>query len=422
MANNKGETQSDFNVKDLSKILIENNVTPEKLQELINNANNSEKNVTLDKLALKKCCSDIELYCNKNEQYVRNWAIRIRGPSVPEDLVKRVGADEACMITAYNTVIEPVLRKLTPKPEDLDEDVKWGSEKLDCVPKVFDLLSNGHFVGKKQGDQPRTIIIRFLSRYMRNLFLRNKRHFMPKPTAAETTMGVKYYSAYPDLTVRNHSYLMALKRDTRVKAAWAFDGNIRFVLAETEHQDNSGEEETKSESSKVFFVDDLRIEPAAVINKAVASLLDDGSSRENHKDIPSNNRQLRSKVPGKGQGGPENQTSGRGGVRVGVPGGRGGVPGGRGGLPGGRGGLPGGRGGVSAGRGGQPGGRGRGSQGGQKASGGRGGASNHPQEDSQGWKEVANGAPKGEVDKKSGLLPTENDLACSSFNANSFDE
>ncbi len=78
------------------------------------------KNITLVIMALKK-------FCNKNKQYARNWSIRIHGLYVPSDLVKRVGADEAaCIITAYTVVIEPVLSKLTPKPGNLDEDIKWG--------------------------------------------------------------------------------------------------------------------------------------------------------------------------------------------------------------------------------------------------------------------------------------------------------
>ncbi len=415
MATNQSEIQSDNNIENLSKILSEHNVTAEKLIELICQAKDSEKKAPPN-------ISKLELYCNSNEQYVRNWAVRIHGLSVPSDLVKEVGADEACMATAYNAVIEPVLRKLTPKPEVLDVNTKWGPEKLDCVPKCFNLLSNGHFVGKKQNNQPRTIIIRFVSRYMRNLFLRYKRHFMPNPTAAEATMGVKYYSAYPDLTARNHKYLLALKEDARVKAAWAFDGNIRFSLADSKGQAGN----TEAEHSEVFFVDDIRMEPTAVVDNAVASLNGPAASRKSRADLPSNNRQLRSKGPGregKQSGGRGSEFVGRGGQPVG----RGGQPGGRVGQPGGRGGQPGGRGGQAngrgsqptSGRGGQPAGKGRGAHGSQKASDGPGAASINSLNENQGWQDVINGAPKGEVVKSTGLLPNDNDLARSRFNADS---
>ena len=408
MATYNSEIQSD---KNLSKILTEHNVTAEKLIELICQAKDSEKKAPPN-------VSKLELYCNSNEQYARNWAVRIHGLSVPSDLVKKVGADEACMTTAYNAVIEPVLRKLTPKPEVLDVNTKWGPEKLDCVPKCFDLLSNGHFVGRKQNNQPRTIIIRFVSRYMRNLFLRYKRQYMPNPTAAEATMGVKYYSAYPDLTARNHKYLLALKEDARVKAAWAFDGNIRFSLADSKGQAASRDGTTEAEHSEVFFVDDIRIEPSAVVDNAVAALHDPAASRKSRADLPSNNRQLRSKGPGREgreSGGRGSQIGGRGGQ----PGGRGGQPGGRGGQPVGRGGQPAGRGGQPGGRGGQPAMKGRGAHGSQKSSDGPGAASINSLNENQGWQDVINGAPKGEVVKTTGLLPNDNDLARSRFNADS---
>ena len=399
MATNQVEQQqSDSNIGDLTKILIDNKVTPEKLKELLCNANKSDSKISLDKSNLKKCCSDLKLYCNSNEQYNRNWTIRIHGLSVSSELVKKVGADEACITTAYNAIIEPVLRKLTPKPEDTDVNTEWGPTKIDSVPKVFDLLSNGHFVGKKRDNLPRTIIIRFMSRYMRNLFLKYKRKFMPNPTAAETTMGVKFYSAFPDLTAMNHKYLMALKQDPRVKAAWAFDGNLRFSLADSKGEESN---ETGAGFSEVFFVEDIRTDPTAEVDKAVASHNDSSPSRKSRADLPTNNRQLRSKGPVRGNGGSWSQSSGHGG-RSGVPAGRGGVPGGRGGVPGGRG----------RGRGGQFSGRD-----GQHAGGAQG---EHKDSGESSWQEVKNGATKGEIEKGEGLLPNDNDLACSTFNVNSF--
>ena len=221
---------------------------------------------------------------------------------------------------------------------------------------------------------------------------------MPNPTAAETTMGVKFYSAFPDLTAMNHKYLMALKQDPRVKAAWAFDGNLRFSLADSKGEESN---ETGAGFSEVFFVEDIRTDPTAEVDKAVASHNYSSPSRKSRADLPTNNRQLRSKGPVRGNGGPWSQSSGHGG-RSGVPAGRGGVPGGRGGVPGGRG----------RGRGGQFSG-----QDGQHAGGAQG---EHKDSGESSWQEVKNGATKGEIEKGEGLLPNDNDLACSTFNVNSF--
>lgn len=73
MATNQVEQQqSDSNIGDLTKILIENKVTPEKLKELLCNANKSDSKISLDKSNLKKCCSDLKLYCNSNERAVQS--------------------------------------------------------------------------------------------------------------------------------------------------------------------------------------------------------------------------------------------------------------------------------------------------------------------------------------------------------------
>ena len=139
MATNNSEIQSDKNIENLSKILTEHNVTAEKLIELICQAKDSEKKAPPN-------VSKLELYCNSNEQYARNWAVRIHGLSVPSDLVKKVGADEACMTTAYKAVIEPVLRKLTPKPEVLELNTKWGPGVLKSLTAFPNALTFSQMV------------------------------------------------------------------------------------------------------------------------------------------------------------------------------------------------------------------------------------------------------------------------------------
>ena len=251
--------------------------------------------------------SELDLYCNNNEQYNRNWSIRVYGIYIPMDLIRRHGLDAACMIQVYNRLIYPVL-----------------SKKLDVVPGCFELLSNGHFVGEAMNNKPRTVIIRFISRHMRNLFLGGKFNSLPKPTTAEVTMGIKYFAAYPDLTNRNHQYLMALKADGRTKSSWAFDGSLRFVL-------------NGDPSENVNFVEDIRITASETIDKAV-SLLEQSrgesppgrrltrasSGRERSGEDQRGRAQVRGRgrdgqgcVRGGGRGGRENDHGGHGNGRGG---------------------------------------------------------------------------------------------------------
>ena len=317
---------------DLIKFMKDNDVKIDELKLLISEAADYQKKL-----------SEIELYCNANEQYNRNWSIRVFGVEVPKSLIVSSGTDGACMLQVYNRLIHPVL-----------------SKKLSYVPECFDLLSNGHFVGEKKGNLPRTIIIRFNSRYYRNLFLGAKFDYLPKPTAAEVTKGIRYFACYPDLTARNHSYLIGLKSDSRTKSCWAFDGSLRFVL-------------DGDSSRNVHFVDDLRISPTECIDKAVNC-----EQRRSRSESPPR-RQTRASA-GRVSNGPDRPKSqdsdpgrfnqrGRGGFArgndhgsrgrgLGVRGGRGTAHVGRGAAHGGRGAAHGGRGAAHGGRGADQGGRG----------------------------------------------------------------
>ena len=171
---------------------------------------------------------------DKREQYARNWSIRINNLVVPLELISRLGLSLAVMYTAYRTLIGPVLLKTINNWRGLDGFLPRR------VPDLLDLLENGHFLGdtqKVQGsgvDKPRTIIIRFISRWWRNLFLKNKRKYLPKPSHAECVKyRISYYFVTPDLTKLNFKYLMCLKHDSRVKSTWTQDGNFLFKLHST---------------------------------------------------------------------------------------------------------------------------------------------------------------------------------------------
>ena len=309
---------------DLIKFMKENDVKIDKLKLLITEAADYQKKL-----------SEIELYCNANEQYNRNWSIRVFGVEIPKSLILSSGIDGACMLQVYNRLIQPVLFK-----------------KLGYVPECFDLLSNGHFVGERKGNQPRTIIIRFNSRYYRNIFLGAKFDYLPKPTAAEVTKGIKYFACYPDLTARNHSYLIGLKSDSRTKSCWAFDGSLRFVL-------------DGDSSRNVHFVDDLSISPTECIDKAVN--WDQRRSRSvspprrqtrastgrvsNAPDRPKSQDYDPGRFNQRGRGGSARGNGhGSRGQGLGGRGGRGAARGGRGAAHGGRGTAHGGRGLSSGGR------------------------------------------------------------------------
>ena len=163
---------------------------------------------------------------NEREQYCRNWSLRFFGINVEQGDINELGLDVACMITVYKRVVKPVL-------ECADKKI------LPAVPEWFDLLENGHFVGKSFKSKrnpslflPKPIIIRFTKRWQRNLFLRLKKDHMPSPTELEMEAGVEKFTATADLTTRNYKFMKLISDDARVDKVWTLDGKIKFTLVQ----------------------------------------------------------------------------------------------------------------------------------------------------------------------------------------------
>ena len=172
---------------------------------------------------------------NEREQYPRNWSSRFSGVSIPKDYIEKYGVDGGCMRYLYETLIKPTLECTTP--EKIQELNLSSIPQLAKVPKMTSVIENAHFLGgptksKKNSNLllPPSIICRFSSRWVRNLFLRLKREHMPKPTDADVAKGISYYSVTPDLTRLNYQVLSSLRQDSRVKSVWSIDGRIRFCL------------------------------------------------------------------------------------------------------------------------------------------------------------------------------------------------
>ena len=159
---------------------------------------------------------------NDREQYARGWSVRVFGLHVGAEEEKKLGKDRAVMKKAYDRIIKPILKEAKAKGEIKTVPTAW-----------YNVLENGHKLKpskKATPGAPPPIILRFCSKYTRNVVLRNKKQHMPKLTAAESTeFGSKSMKMSEDLTTRNFILLSSLWDDARVDNAWTIDGRIRFT-------------------------------------------------------------------------------------------------------------------------------------------------------------------------------------------------
>lgn len=217
-----GEKDRDsVSLPDLYDMLLANQSILKELQE---------KSALVDKLQEKVVSLEKELMVakeslNDREQYSRNWSVRIFGLSVTKEEEEKLGKDRAVMKKAYDKVLKPILQAAKD------------AGSIESVPSsYYNLLENGHALrprhdpqgGKKPGSP--SFIVRFSSRFMRNVVLRHKKDHMPRPTTAEVAAGVSKYSMYGDLTQVNFRRLRSMIEDERFAKCWSVDGKVRFIL------------------------------------------------------------------------------------------------------------------------------------------------------------------------------------------------
>lgn len=210
------------------------------LEEKVKVLEEEKAEMKADIVSLKESVVSLQGNVNDREQYARSWSLRITGLNVPKEDIEKLGTDRACMKYSYDKILKPILTAAKSKGQ------------IETVPSAYHLLlENGHHVFPRRGGrgqagqegsqagagdggegmkpQAPQIIVRFCSRHMRNVVLRNKKLSTPSPTTAEVAAGVKRYGIYEDLTAANFKLLREAINDERVSKAWTIDGKLRFI-------------------------------------------------------------------------------------------------------------------------------------------------------------------------------------------------
>ena len=213
------------NYQEIKEQLSQQKEVTIKLEEKVKTLEDENKEMKVEINNLKSGVNTLERNVNDREQYARSWSVRISGLKVPKEEEERLGKDRAVMKWSYDKILKPILNAAKTKGD------------IETVPSAYHtLLENGHYIYKKQrgraadgGEDIPHIIVRFCSRHMRNVVLRNKKASTPTPTSAEVVAGVKKYSIYEDLTAANYKLLKSAIDDKRILRAWTVDGKLRFV-------------------------------------------------------------------------------------------------------------------------------------------------------------------------------------------------
>jgi hypothetical protein len=197
----------------------------EPIRELKGVVEELKKQLDAEKATTKKQGEEIitlKLAVNDLQQGKRLKYLRIFGTNITEDEARGKGMDEAICRKVYEKLLVPVLRGAVTKGLIAE------------LPSMRQTLACGYRSGREQTDAqgrtlPPPLVVKFVSKEVRDAVLRSKKEFLPAPSAAERAGGIKRYSMVEDLTKPTHQLFRELIADERVGAVWTVDGRIRFI-------------------------------------------------------------------------------------------------------------------------------------------------------------------------------------------------
>jgi len=153
---------------------------------------------------------------NACEQALRSNSIRIIG--LP---VTATTTTEEMTNMVYTSILCPILQLAKSNGEiENFPTARFAIDSIFSIP------------AKKGSTCP--VIVRLSSLYLRNTIFRNKKEALPTKPDPQTHTIRPVYQIYEDLTPSNYLRLRAFADHSAVKAAWTYNGQVRFRLKEGE--------------------------------------------------------------------------------------------------------------------------------------------------------------------------------------------
>lgn len=189
-----------------------------KLETLISNIISENKQLRKDLESRDATILTLKSRLNHVEQHHRGWSIRVHNLPIPADAESD---PRKVMDIVHTKLLLPILTGAQAKGA------------ITSIPSAPQLLETAHPLASKSG-QTKPIIVRFRSRYERDLMFHYKKDFAPRedgPSGAsrgQARPARLLFPFYEDLTGDTYKKMRELALDERVAGCWTVGGNIRY--------------------------------------------------------------------------------------------------------------------------------------------------------------------------------------------------
>jgi FtsZ-binding cell division protein ZapB len=192
-----------------------------KLEELITDLTNDNKQLRRELDSRDTTIRQLQNRLNHVEQHHRGWSIRIHNLPLPPDAESD---PRRVMEVVHSKLLIPIL------------DGALSKGAINAIPTAAQILEMAHPLPAKSG-QTKPIIVRFRSRYERDLMFRFKKEFAPREdgnggsargATGDSRPSRVRFPFYEDLTGDTYKKLRELARDDRIAGCWTVSGTIRF--------------------------------------------------------------------------------------------------------------------------------------------------------------------------------------------------
>jgi hypothetical protein len=194
-----------------------------KLETLIKDIASENKQLRRDLETRDAVIHSLKARLNHVEQHHRGWSIRVHNLPIPTEAEND---PRKVMDIVHTKLLLPILTGAQSKGA------------ITTIPSALQLLETAHPLAAKSG-QMRAVIVRFRSRYERDLMFQFRKEFAPREegpggargAASETRPPRMRFPFYEDLTGDTYKKMRELARDERVTGCWTVGGSIRLKKA-----------------------------------------------------------------------------------------------------------------------------------------------------------------------------------------------